>query len=142
MNEQQILNYLYWLKERGQVHLGGVPMPVGSNCPPTISTTLRPQPDVSISVRLLFISQDVLLDSESAMVERIAAALGLKLDDFRIITTKDFLQFSAGFIVTMGELADHPVSELAIPHPSEMIRDPQLKVSAWDRLLKLKAKLH
>ncbi|MBC7660141.1 MAG: hypothetical protein H7249_10565 [Chitinophagaceae bacterium] len=144
MSEQQVLNYLLWMKERGQHFL--IP-----NAPP-----LAPEPAPAalappiVQVKVLFLSLTPLADAEHEMVTRIGTALSLRLDDFAIVSgdkaRADLGDQPQAHVVVMGDDAKYlidgtPNIALMIPHPRAMLREPNLKVSAWTTLQKLKSTL-
>ncbi|MBC7531245.1 MAG: hypothetical protein H7318_06675 [Oligoflexus sp.] len=153
MIEQQVMNYLLWLKDRGQGYF------VASEV--TTSVATPPEADNSIPVdalhlasplpfvKVLFVSQHELAASEHEMVSRIAMALNLQTDDFAIAFAGEAQAMADAqglcSFVFMGENAEGLVSikegqtGLYIPHPGAMLKEPQLKVSAWNTLQKLKA---
>ncbi|MES2746336.1 MAG: hypothetical protein V4655_12970 [Bdellovibrionota bacterium] len=128
-SEQKILNYLYWLKDRGQIF-----MPETSQAQPSVELE-------RVAIKLLFLSPDALLPDEEQMVHRIGAALGLSTDDFAIVRDSDANTFSPTLVVVMGEAQSMSPSPIRIPHPRDMLSTPQLKVSAWEKLQRLKSEL-
>lgn len=140
MSEQQVLNYLYWLKDRGQSFAFAPTFsPIAtedsserSDIPPAYTST---------AVRLLFVTMQTLREDEAEMIMRIAAALGLRSSEFSISLVESASTFAPEFTVMLGgeELESDKV--LSIPHPSEMLKDPSLKISAWQKLQQFKAKL-
>ncbi|RYZ50255.1 MAG: hypothetical protein EOP07_23225 [Proteobacteria bacterium] len=170
MSEQQLINYLLWMKERGQTVLvpSSAPGPVDSPervpdivAPPVESVqeevaapTPAPIPTLPADraqYKVLFISLAPLSNSEHEMVSRIGAALKLEPSEFAIAAgepaQKLFAEADAKAVVLMGEDA-YPLVQarihqtlLVISHPGAMLIDPQLKVTAWNALQKLKATL-
>lgn len=192
MSEQQLINYLLWMKERGQTVL--VPMhapssaeaveiapeirvpeieavesaketpvpfppaaPLASQAAEAPSTTPpAPAPIAEVireraQYKVLFISLSPLSDAEQDMVSRIGAALKLEASEFAIAAAENaqkiFAESDAKAVVLMGEDA-YPLVQarihqtlLVISHPGAMLSEPQLKVTAWNALQKLKATL-
>ncbi len=141
MEEQKLHNYLSWLKDRGQVF-------------PTVSLNLTedasgnpnatPPPETKAeslqktSIRLLFVYKDALEEAESQMLARIVQALGLSFEDFAACGLDSALKYDPFRTVSLGANLVQIKPDLTIPHPRDMIADPQLKVSAWQDLQKLK----
>lgn len=61
---------------------------------------------------------------------------------FRIITADEASRFASDFAIGLGQAAVSLPLVLTIPHPGDMLREPQLKVSAWGNLQKIKGLLH
>ena len=141
MNEQQLINYLYWLKDRGQAYPSLAQTVELTDTPGIAQDTLESLPNSPEAMRLLFISQDTLIDAEQEMVTRIAAALGLNSKDFRTITPNEMPKFVSNFAIALGNLPSDLSLTLRISHPRDMLREPQLKVTAWEKLLTLKSAL-
>ncbi|RZA25565.1 MAG: hypothetical protein EOP10_06510 [Proteobacteria bacterium] len=133
--EHKLLNYLYWLKDRGQVF-----------ATETSQTQADSEKDVKVElkrlpIKLLFLTPDTLLPDEEQMVHRIGFALGLSTDHFKIVQDSVADTYIPSFIVVMGEAKAIGSSPIQIPHPRDMLSTPQLKVSAWEKLQRLKGEL-
>ncbi len=142
MEDQKILNYLSWLKDRGQVFTTFAPSPLLANSEKPIETEVTVEQTPLVEVRLLFVTKDSLKEDESQMLHRIAQALGLGNTDYCVCHSEEWQNFSAFRTVALGATLINRKPDLTIPHPKDMIADPQLKVSAWQDLQKLKAELH
>jgi hypothetical protein len=182
MSEQQLINYLLWMKERGQTVLvpseapipldsaelapvvsaisaAKVPAPVeeqSKDVQPSVTEGKTAQAEVKAPLekahyKVLFISLSPLNAAEHEMVSRIGAALKLETSEFVIAAgeaaQKIFAEADATAVVLMGEDAYSLVQArmhqtlLVISHPGAMLSEPQLKVTAWNALQKLKATL-
>ncbi len=186
MDELQRLNYLHWMKERGQsylvpdsclgprpvplpaavgagdepdAHLGGcegdapaLAVPISQKHAPSLEEGLlqnKASPEEKLWAGVVFYSGTVLSSSEHEMVARIATALDLSALDFIITFGEGGRAMIAGAphcrVIAMGgddeDLAARYKQQtvLNIPHPGAMLREPQLKISAWQTLQKLKA---
>lgn len=155
MNEQQVCNYLLWLKERGQGYIvpGALSAPSNADQDAPLVEDVQPplKAELMPSLKVIFLSLTPLHAPEHEMVARIAAALSLRPDDFAIVAGAEAKALTAAqercFIIVMGEEAGTLISGrkeqtlLSIPHPGAMLKEPRLKVSAWETLQKLKAAL-
>jgi hypothetical protein len=142
-DEHRVLNYLYWLRDRGQIH-PSIPSALTKDMP--LQSEL-PQAKASKShlpterVKVLFLTSDTLLSAEEEMVHRIALALKLSLEHFKVVKEGSAHHYYSNFVVAMGTTKPLDASSISIPHPRDMLADPQLKILAWDRLQRLKIAL-
>lgn len=146
VTEQQLLNYLHWLKDRGQTFASFAELsPPRKETAETFDTPPEKAAPVKTpareKLRLLFVTSQPLLENEAEMILRIAAAIGARSDSFRIVLKEALPDFDPDFVVALGDALSPDDKTLLIPHPSEMMKDPSLKVSAWEKLQKLKAQL-
>jgi hypothetical protein len=179
VSQQQWLTYAYWLEDRGLT----APLPA-RNLPVTteVGLTLLPaEPPASPHseqtqptdsgrgvleadtrlVQLLIVTQNLDQEAARGMVEKIALALGLPSEDYRVVTEGKALQAAlktATHLLVFGRegaqlLAEFGIRECALyelrafgeqrqilllPHPLVMLAQPQLKIRAWEALQRLK----
>lgn len=149
MTEQQMLNYLYWLKDRGQSFVTTrSPDLFEDSAKEELNEHVSSSPDLlpeaskeKVKIKVLFLSTKALEHEESAMLQRIAQALQFPEGSYFThvgLYADAEADFDAEAVVGLGvPIRDHAFS-LTIPHPRDMLADPQLKVAAWSDLQKLK----
>lgn len=147
LEQRQLWTYLHWLQESGQIFAREAEWPreVAEESEEVPEEKAAPEtPKALPSRKLVFLSESPLEAQEEEMVDRIAAALGLRSEDY--VITSQANVFSSNALVVLGSSDKAAFSSaaksLVIPHPSAMLRDPSLKRSAWDALQNLKAELH
>jgi hypothetical protein len=137
------------------------PTVISENTQSKASTT--PQREAGMPWKVGFYSSSDLTEEEFIMVSKIALALGLPAEDFKIWAEDSLVHvpldlLRCAFIVALGPgsgqtllalgqtvamnsiqtaLQGSPI--LTIPHPRAMLREPALKGGAWTALQKLKA---
>jgi hypothetical protein len=176
----QLANYLDWLESRGLTGTVAAQTMAASSLPEP-----APQPESPVplivhgtgggtsapttlpleSWKVGFYSSSEMTEEEMTMVTRIALALGLPAEDFRIWADDSLVRVPADvlrspYLVALGPGSGQTLLELGqavamntlqkarqgsplltIPHPRAMLKDPNLKAGAWTALQKLKAQM-
>jgi hypothetical protein len=130
----KVKNYLLWLKKRGQVW-------------PTLQKNLSHE---QAPVKFLFIDDERASNpSGQELLKKIASAMNLRLEDYLVRTIAQIdlekvlahpptafvaLGTDAGHLFSDSKLAATNAACLTIPHPLEMIANPDLKRAAWTKL--------
>jgi hypothetical protein len=184
----QLGNYLEWLESRGltgpmafrtpseapnhhepqhddtdkSAAPAATPQPVSEELQPATEPA-APQREASMSWKVGFYSSSDLTEEEFIMVSKIALALGLPAEDFKIWAEDSLVHvpvdlLRCSYIVALGPgsgqtllalgqtVAMNTIQKalqgaplLTIPHPRAMLREPTLKAGAWSALQKFKA---
>jgi hypothetical protein len=183
----QLGNYLEWLENRGLTgpmafrapgelpnHIepqhddteeptvpAATPQPVIEDIQP-VTEPPAPQRETVMSWKVGFYSSSDLTEEEFIMVSKIALALGLPAEDFKIWAEDSLVHvpvdlLRCSYIVALGPgsgqtllalgqtVAMNTIQKalqgaplLTIPHPRAMLKEPALKGGAWTALQKLK----
>jgi hypothetical protein len=174
----QLGNYLDWLESRGLTGTVAFRAPVEVPAEPEIRETVKaPEPAPSAALqdvvpespapetvnwKVGFYSSSDLTEQEFIMVSKIALALGLPVEDFKIWADDSLVRvpedlLRCSYIVALGPgsgqtllalgqtVAMNTIQKalqgsplLTIPHPRAMLREPALKGGAWTALQKFK----
>ncbi len=156
----QLWNHLDWLESRGLT--GALSFAPVTAVIPQAHTEDTVAPPIAARWRLGFYSSSSLLPEEETMVIRIAMALGLQRDEFRIWADESLVRvpkelLSCPYLVALGpgsgqtllkmglhvsvnslQMTQQGSPLLTIPHPRAMLQEPNLKSSAWAALQTLK----
>jgi hypothetical protein len=183
----QLGNYLEWLESRGLTGPmayrapGELPNPIESQHDDTVESAApaappqpasedfqpanespAPQREAGMSWKVGFYSSSDLTEEEFIMVSKIALAMGLPAEDFKIWAEDSLVHvpvdlLRCSYIVALGPgsgqtllalgqtVAMNTIQKalqgaplLTIPHPRAMLKEPALKGGAWTALQKLK----
>jgi hypothetical protein len=186
----QLGNYLEWLESRGLTgpmafrapgelpnliepqHDDTEESPAPVATPQPVSEDIQPvteppalQREAGMSWKVGFYSSSDLTEEEFIMVSKIALALGLPAEDFKIWAEDSLVHvpvdlLRCSYIVALGPgsgqtllalgqtVAMNTIQKalqgaplLTIPHPRAMLKEPALKGGAWTALQKLKTKI-
>jgi len=131
--------------------------------PHTQAEAVAPQREAGMPWKVGFYSSSDLTEEEFIMVSKIALALGLPAEDFKIWAEDSLVRvpvdlLRCSYIVALGPgsgqtllalgqtVAMNTIQKalqgsplLTIPHPRAMLREPPLKGGAWTALQKFKA---
>lgn len=138
--------------------------PVATSAPaPSVAESPAPQREAGMPWKVGFYSSSDLTEEEFIMVSKIALALGLPAEDFKIWAEDSLVHvpvdlLRCSYIVALGPgsgqtllalgqtVAMNTIQKalqggplLTIPHPRAMLKEPALKGGAWTALQKLKA---
>ncbi|HET9238787.1 MAG TPA: hypothetical protein VFO10_16125 [Oligoflexus sp.] len=138
--------------------------PVATSAPaPSVAEAPAPQREAGMPWKVGFYSSSDLTEEEFIMVSKIALALGLPAEDFKIWAEDSLVHvpvdlLRCSYIVALGPgsgqtllalgqtVAMNTIQKalqgaplLTIPHPRAMLKEPALKGGAWTALQKLKA---
>jgi hypothetical protein len=130
---------------------------------PVVEESQAPQSECGKVWKVGFYSSSDLTEQEFIMVSKIALALGLPVEDFKIWAEDSLVHvpvdlLRCSYIVAMGPgsgqtllamgqtVAMNTIQKalqgaplLTIPHPRAMLKEPSLKAGAWTALQKFKA---
>lgn len=159
----QLWNHLDWLESRGLT--GALSFAPAMAITPQAPTEEAVASTSTTKWRLGFYSSSTLLPEEETMVIRIAMALGLQRDEFRIWADESLVRvpkelLSCPYVVALGpgsgqtllkmglhvsvnslQITQQGSPLLTIPHPRAMLQEPSLKSSAWTALQNLKSSM-
>ncbi|WP_141736586.1 hypothetical protein [Oligoflexus tunisiensis] len=165
--------YLDWLDSRGLTGTVAFRAPVDAPSEPDETETApqavvpeSPEPGAATETqagwKVGFYSSSDLTEQEFIMVSKIALALGLPVEDFKIWADDSLVRvpvdlLHCSYIVALGPgsgqtllalgqtVAMNTIQKalqgaplLTIPHPRAMLREPALKAGAWTALQKFK----